>query len=146
MRLLDRNILTGLCLVVFDESLVDRLVELARRIVGDVEKGGVGSEHSARRQRTENKRRAGGKGASNSHGSNLLCDNTRNSICLVVFIKRGPYHIFLPRHSASLKNVRSENCFRKPVPTLRFFGRKALRDRLDGCGFGVPRAGNSVGN
>jgi hypothetical protein len=26
---------------------------------------------------------------------------------LVVFIKRGPYHIFLPRHSASLKNGRA---------------------------------------
>src|SRR4030095_6537177 len=107
MRLLDRNIRSGLCLVVFDEGLVDRLVELAGRIVGDVEKGGVGSEHSARRQRTENKRRAGGKGVSNCHGSNLLCDNTRNSICLVVFIKGGPYHIFLPGQSASLQNGRA---------------------------------------
>src|SRR4029079_6053022 len=104
MRLLDRDILSSLCLVVFDEGLVDRLIELAGRIVGDVEKGSIGTEHSARRQRTQNKRRAGGKGASNSHGSNLLCDNTLNSICLVVFIKGRPYHFFLPRQSASLKN------------------------------------------
>src|SRR6188472_1097555 len=104
MRLLDRNILSRLCLVVFDEGLVDRLVELAGWIVGDVEKGSVGSEPSARRQRTQNKRRAGGKGASNRHGSNLLCDNTLNSICMVVLIKGGPYHIFLPQQSASLNN------------------------------------------
>ena len=49
MGLLDGDGLAGLGLPILDEGLVDGLVELAGRIVGDVEKGGVG-KHGARRK------------------------------------------------------------------------------------------------
>src|SRR5262249_47980395 len=117
MGLLDGYVVPVLCLPIFGEGLVDRLVELTGRIVGDIEDGGVSSEHGAHRQHTQNKCRAGGEGASNSHRRDLLCDNTINPICLVVFIKRGTYHIFPPQQSASLQNL----CAAKIVSRGRSF-------------------------
>src|SRR6185437_9602980 len=74
-------------------------------------------------------------------------DNTRNSICLVVFIQGGPYHIFLPGQSASLKTGGAAKIVSGKRSRGSIFSKESdLRDRLDGCGFSIPRAGNSVGN
>ena len=50
MGLLDGDVLAGLGLPILGEGLVDGFVELTRRVVGDVEQGGVG-KHCARRDR-----------------------------------------------------------------------------------------------
>src|SRR5262249_56109673 len=100
-----------------------RPVELAGGIVGDVAKGRI-SEHGARRQHTQNKCRAAGKGASNSHRRDLLCDNTRNSICLIVFIKGGAYHIFPPQQPASLQNLCAPKILSPPARSRRLLRAK----------------------
>ena len=92
MGLFDGYGLSAFGLPILDEGLVDGLIKFPGRIVGDVEKGGVG-KHGARREGCKDKGRAGGKGALKSrHNSILLLDNTLNSIYLVVFSKGGPYH------------------------------------------------------
>jgi hypothetical protein len=78
MGLLDNDRLPGLGLPILDEGRVEVLVELAGRIVGDVQQGRIG-EHGARREGCKDKDRAGGKGASKSGHLSISSTYTLNS-------------------------------------------------------------------
>src|SRR5215471_4841563 len=128
MGLLDDYVVPVLGLPILDEGPVHRLVQFAGGVVGDVEKGRI-SEHGARRQRTQNKCRAGGKGASNSHRRDLLCDNTRNSICLIVFIQ-GERTIFFPlSNRPRYRTFARRKLFPGSIVRAGFWVRKSPRKR-----------------